>query len=109
MGQDCKLMEGLNLHANVSLCCKKKEKRKRTEHSQHFQNRNRTRSNFKDRKSTKYHSKKLITYALGVYVHLPWTEYYDGKGSSIKKEKKGRSDMNVPSVNCEAQLGTIKT
>lgn len=64
---------------------------------------------WKDRKSTKYHSKKLITYALGVYVHLPWTEYYDGKGSSIKKEKKGRSDMNVPSVNCEAQLGTIKT
>lgn len=64
---------------------------------------------WKDRKSTKYHSKKLITYALGVYVHLPWTEYYDGKGSSIKKEKKGRSDINVPSVNCEAQLGTIKT
>lgn len=64
---------------------------------------------WKNRKSTKYHSKKLITYALGVYVHLPWTEYYDGKGSSIKKEKKGRSDMNVPSVNYEAQLGTIKT
>lgn len=81
-------MEGLNLRANVSLWCKKKKKESVPNTRNIFKIVIERVAIWKDRRSTKFHSRKLITYALGVYVHLPWSEYYDGEGSSIKKEKR---------------------